>query len=105
MVENGVVVENLELIKAMNEEAVKLNNMVKEYTEHYNTTTLSNLEEIRDFLISEPTNYDEYDDKLVRQIIDTIKVMSENKIIICFKNGLEYEQEMEVAVKPRNKIE
>ena len=45
----------------------------------------------------------EYDDKLVRQIIDTIKVMSESQIIICFKNGLEYEQEMEVTVKPRNK--
>ena len=104
MVENGTVVENLELIKSMNQEAVKLNDMVDKYKLSYqNTSITSDAEEIERFLISEQSDYDTYDDKLVRQIIDTIKVINEQKIIVCFRNGLEYEQEMEVKVKPRNK--
>ncbi|MFZ2538376.1 MAG: hypothetical protein WAX04_05700 [Oscillospiraceae bacterium] len=36
----------------------------------------------------------EYDDTTVRQLIDTIKVMSEDKLLIIFKGGFEMAQMM-----------
>ena len=34
----------------------------------------------------------EYDDALVRQLVDTVKVLSDRKILITFKGGFEMEQ-------------
>lgn len=36
----------------------------------------------------------EYDDKNIRQLIDTIKVMGEDKLLIIFKGGFEMKQPM-----------
>lgn len=36
----------------------------------------------------------QYDDNLTRQLIDSIKVMSENKLLNVFKGGFEMEQSM-----------
>ncbi|MEG0397405.1 MAG: hypothetical protein RR612_11800, partial [Oscillospiraceae bacterium] len=41
-----------------------------------------------------PLTVTEYDDNLTRQLIDTIKVMGDNRLLIVFKDGRMTEQEM-----------
>lgn len=38
----------------------------------------------------------ELDNELVRRLIQCIKIMSEDKMVITFKSGIEMEQTMEV---------
>lgn len=57
------------------------------------------IEDITDFLEQAPVDYTTYDDTLVRQLIDTIKVNSDNILKIYFKNGLEYEQSISPKVR------
>lgn len=57
------------------------------------------IEDITEFLEQAPIDYTAYDDTLVRQLIDTIKVNSDNTLKIYFKNGLEYEQSISPKVR------
>ena len=47
----------------------------------------------------EPEQSEAYDDTLVRQLIDTIKVVGESKLEIVFRSGLAYEQEISPNVR------
>ncbi len=103
IVASGNVYENMGLIKRMNEKAVKLQSLIEEYSQSLEACEISNsLEKMAHHLATAPTSNIEYDDVLVRQTINAIKVESQNKLRIYFKNGLEYEQEMETMVKSRN---
>lgn len=105
IIENGDISQNMELIKTKNDQALKLKEKIDEYKEKAGTKKIEEtINEIDEFLNYNPTNYDEYDDKLVRQVVDVIKIVGADKIAVCFKNGLEYEQDMEVRIKPRNKV-
>ncbi|MEW6274440.1 MAG: hypothetical protein AB1556_04925 [Bacillota bacterium] len=52
---------------------------------------------MKPFKILENENFNlaEYDDALVRQLVDTVKVLSDSKILITFKGGLEMEQALQ----------
>ena len=49
--------------------------------------------------VNDETN--EYNDKLVRQIINTIEILNESEILITFKNGFKYKQELYLQVSQR----
>lgn len=50
------------------------------------------IQDMRAALRNAPFEITEYSDNVVRQMIDTIKVMNENKLLIIFKGGCEVEQ-------------
>ena len=52
------------------------------------------VEDMKKFLKTADCKLSEFDNQLVRQLIQSIKVMSKDKIIIKFKSGLEMEQEL-----------
>ncbi len=52
------------------------------------------VEDMKKFLNTANCKLSEFDNQLVRQLIQSIKVMSKDKIIIKFKSGLEMEQEL-----------
>lgn len=55
----------------------------------------SRMAEIFEILANTDFSLTEYDDILVRQLIENVKIISEAKIRITFKNGLEIEQELQ----------
>jgi len=54
--------------------------------------TQSRMAEIFKILENENFNLTKYDDALVRQLVDSVKVLPDSKIRITFKGGLEMEQ-------------
>lgn len=78
----------------MSDEIKALSDMLAEYRRTYNTeNTIENrVAEITEILENEPEQNDVYNDVLVRQLIDTIKIIGEEKLEISFKCGLQYEQ-------------
>ena len=50
---------------------------------------------IKDLLKNEELNFTEYSDILVRRLIECIRVMSDNKLIIIFNGGAQVEVEFE----------
>lgn len=52
----------------------------------------SQIGEILILLETQDLNLTEYDETLVRRIIDEVKVISEDKVLITFKGGIESEQ-------------
>jgi site-specific DNA recombinase len=56
----------------------------------------SRLKDLFHILESESLTLNTFDDILVRQIVDTIKVRSKDKILIIFNGGFELEERMEV---------
>ncbi len=98
-VNNNTVGENEARLKAMSDEIKELHDMLVQYRQTSDTenTIQSRMDEIRELLLQEPEK-SEYDDILVRQIIDTILVMDENTLLITFKWGLEYRQNIDLKV-------
>lgn len=102
---NGSVTQNESRLKAMSDEIKELHDALVEYrrsTEGKDTIE-NRIDEITQALENEPSG-DEYDDSLVRQLIHTIKVSGEDKLIIYFKCGLEYEQTIIPKVKKINRV-
>ncbi len=93
IIASGNVAENLEKIKEMNGKAVELNDLIVKSKEKLDVDNVSSIHEV--------PNIDKYDDKLVRQIIKTIKVISADEIVVCFKSGVEITQTIENQVKSR----
>lgn len=52
------------------------------------------IEDMKKFLNATECKLSNFDNQLVRQLIQSIKVMSREKILIRFKSGLEMEQEL-----------
>ena len=72
-----------------------------EYTEqkaHYDTYS-RRVNEMQKFLGDKNCTMTEFDNELVRRLIQKIKIVSEDKMIITFKSGIEMEQTMEVREK------
>ena len=55
----------------------------------------SRITEIFDILENEKFNFTEYDDAMVRSLIDSIKVLTEDQILVTFKGGFEMEQKLQ----------
>ncbi len=98
---SGVTAENLERMKAMNEEAVALQKTLDEHKRRggRDATAHLRMEEVERFLKEGAACAGQYEDALVRQVIYTIKVVDERAILVCFKNGEEWWQGMALRVR------
>ncbi|WP_312102890.1 recombinase family protein [Pygmaiobacter massiliensis] len=101
---NNTVGENEGRLRAMSDEIKALCDMLTEYRQSCNmeNTIENRLAVITEILENEPEQSDIYNDTLVRQLIDTIKVMGEDRLEIIFKCGLNYEQSIFPKVKKLN---
>lgn len=104
-VSSNTVGQNESRLKAMSDEIKDLHDMLVQYGQTSSTenTIQSRVDEIRELLLREPEK-SEYDDILVRQIIDTILVMDENTLLITFKWGLEYRQNIDLKVHKQKRF-
>lgn len=102
---NNTVGENEGRLRAMSDEIKALCDMLAQYRQSCNTeSSIGNrVAIITEILENEPERSDTYNDTLVRQLIDTIKVMGEDKLEITFKCGLmKYEQSISLKVRKLN---
>lgn len=88
-------------MQALSEEARRIQNIIDEYKANNDTeeTIERKLLEAENYLENQAQDILEYNDKLVRHIIDTIQVMDANHIVIHFKNGIVQEQFLEPKVR------
>lgn len=91
---SNTVGENEGRLKAMNDEIKALSGSITEYrkSQGYENGIESKICELGEILYNEPEKVDTYSDELVRQLIDTIKVAGDDKLIITFKCGTVHEQ-------------
>ncbi len=59
-----------------------------------NDTSEREMDSIKELLKKEDLNFTQYDDILVRRLVECIRVMASNKIIIIFKGGAQVEVEI-----------
>lgn len=100
-IENHSVGENEGRLRAMSDEVKALSDLLAQYRQSQNTqgSVESRMAQITESLEREPEHSDAYDDVLVRQLIDTIKVMGEDRLEIHFSCGLRYEQTIQLKVR------
>ena len=81
-------------LRAITEEIKALKEKQEQYqTELNNRDDLTRqMDDISRALEDAPFEITEYKDNIVRQFIDTIKVLDENNLLIIFKNGVKVEQ-------------
>lgn len=98
---SSTVGENEGRLHAMSDEVKALSDMLSEYRKSCaNVDTIeSQVAQITKALENEPESCDTYDDTLVRQLIDTIKVMGEDRLEIIFKSGFRYEQAITLKIR------
>lgn len=77
-------------------EMKKLQEIKTQYTEQQarQDSFQRRAEDMKKFLKSADCKLSNFDNQLVRQLIQSIKVVSKDKILIKFKSGLEVEQEL-----------
>ncbi len=104
--DSGTVSDNVDRLKAMSGEIKALHEHLKQYHKACAAEKSLDLKlaEMTDTLEAEPEENIEYNDSLVRQLIDTIKVIGTDKLLVIFKNGLEYEQRIQPKVKKINRV-
>ncbi len=100
-ISNNTVGENEGRLKAMSDEIKALCDMLAQYRQSCNAENSvgSRMAEIAGILENEPEQSDTYDDTLVRQLIDTIRVVGENKLEIMFRGGFTCEQSISPKVR------
>ncbi len=104
--DSGTVSDNVDRLKAMSNEIKGLHESLKQYREACADEKSVDLKlaEMTHTLEAEPEENIEYNDSLVRQLIDTIKVIGTDKLLVIFKNGLVYEQSIQPRVKKINRV-
>jgi len=77
-------------------ELKELQEIKTQYTEHQarQDSFQRRIEDMKKFLNTADCKLSGFDNQLVRQLIQSIKVVSKDKILIKFKSGLEMEQEL-----------
>jgi len=81
-----------EQFKQISDEIKKLQETLRNHGQKQNSVQNSRLTEILEHLESADFNFTEYDDLLVKQLIENIKILSTDKLLITFKGGYEMEQ-------------
>lgn len=99
------VTQNEARLKAMSDEIKELHDAVLAYRESTDSVGFieGRISGITDRLESEPQGCT-WDDCLVRQLVDSIKVVGDDKLIIRFRIGLEYEQAIAPKVRKINRV-
>jgi len=80
--------------KALSDEIKSLQDTIQNHERQGTITenTNSRMGEILALLETQVPNLTEYDEALVRQLLDEVKVLSEDKVLVIFKGGIESEQ-------------
>lgn len=93
---SNTVGENELRLRAMSDEIKSLNDIITDYKNNQglDNSIENKIHELEEILDAEPEQTNEYDDELVRQLIDTIKVIGTDKILVIFKCGITYEQSL-----------
>lgn len=83
-------------LKALVDEAATLK---KERTDiqargQTNSPALQRMEDVATVLAQEPVELTQWDESLIRQLVDTVKVISAEKIVVYLRDGQEIEQDM-----------
>lgn len=83
-------------LKALVDEAATLK---KERTDiqardQTNSQALQRMEDVATVLAQETVELTQWDESLIRQLVDTVKVISAEKIVVCLRGGMEIEQDM-----------
>lgn len=83
-------------LKALVDEAATLK---KERTDiqardQTNSQALQRMEDVATVLAQEPVELTQWDESLIRQLVDTVKVISAEKIVVYLRDGQEIEQDM-----------
>lgn len=101
---SNTVGQNEERLKAMSDEIKALHDMLVQYQQSSSSeqSIQSRMDEITEILEQE-TESMTYDDILVRQLIHSIKVVGTETLHITFKWGLEYDQPIDLKVRPLKK--
>lgn len=78
----------------ISDEVNKLQEILRQYESRHtaDNNLQSKMNEVSKLLATDNLNLTEYDDQFVRQVVDTIKVVSGDKILIILKGGIEIEQ-------------
>ena len=84
-------------LKAVMEEATALKEK-RAYLEQQrknNALTFQRIDDVASFLEQASAEITEWEEPLIRQLVDTVKVVSANKIIVYLRGGIQVEQDMD----------
>lgn len=83
-------------LKALVDEAATLKKERTDIQTQYQTNSqvLQRMEDVAKVLAQEPVVLAQWDESLIRQLVDTVKVISAEKIVVYLRDGQEIEQEM-----------
>ena len=97
--------ENEGRLKAMSDEIKGLHDRLTEYRQSCLTekSVGGRTGDMTEALESEPEECIKYDNALVRQLIETIKVIGSDRLLVIFKSGFEYEQPITPNVRKNNR--
>jgi hypothetical protein len=93
-ISKNTLAENEGRLKEMSDSITALNERLekKKEADLSDGAVESRLSAITEALALEPNQMGTYDDNLVRQLIETIKVIDSEKLLITFKGGMQFEQ-------------
>ena len=100
-ISHNTLADNEEQLKAMSDEIASLNKSLTEQQEASKSdhTIENNLKTIGEALENEPDQMNQYNEVLVRQLIETIKVIDRGRLLITFRGGLQYLQTIEPNIR------
>ena len=103
--DSGTVADNVARLKTMSDEIKALHERLGQYREACaaEKSVDTKVAEMTRALEAEPEDDIEYNDSLVRQLIDTIKVIGTDRLLIIFRSGFEYEQRIQPKVRKINR--
>ena len=83
-------------LKALVDEAATLKKERTDIQARYQTNSqaLQRMEDVATVLAQEPVELTQWDESLIRQLVDTVKVISAEKIVVYLRDGQEIEQDM-----------
>ena len=101
---DNTVGQNEVRLKAMSDEIKSLHDILVRYRKQHGTenTLRHRVNEMAEVITGEQ-EMSEYNDSLVRQLIQTIEIMDEDRLMITFQCGIQYEQPISLKVRKLNK--
>ena len=83
-------------LKALVDEAAALKKERTDIQAQYQTNSqaLQSIEDAAEVLDAQPMELAQWDESLIRQLVDTVRVISAGKIVVCLRGGVEIEQDM-----------
>ena len=83
-------------LKALVDEAAALKKERTDIQAQYQTNSqaFQRIEDAAEVLDAQPMELAQWDESLIRQLVDTVRVISAEKIVVCLRGGMEIEQDM-----------